>query len=303
MISASSKRSGVICGISAYLIWGIAPIYFHALSHVPAGTILCHRIVWSVMLLTILCSAMGQWSDVWSHVRDRRTLIALICSTVLMAVNWLTFIWMITHGQVLQVSLGYFITPLLSALLGLTLMREKFRPVQWVSLGIAVLGVITYAIGRSEFPRLALLLAISFSFYAFFRKRSGTGPVAGLTVETWLLLPAALPYLLMHPMGATPEHPNTTYLLLSAGFVTTIPLLLFAAAAKRLPLTTLGFLQYVGPTCQFLLATTVYHEAFRASQAFSFVLIWIALALYSAEAWRMYRRGVESVEAVAGDLA
>lgn len=276
-------------GVVAYLIWGCFPVYFKAFGSVPALQVVSHRIVWSVVFLTLLSFRPGRWNDIRSAMADRRSLLILLTTALLIATNWLVFIIAVGHGQVLQSSLGYFITPFVSVLLGLIFLKEQLRRQQLVALLLAAVGVVTLALRYGSIPWTALILAITFGSYGLLRKIVKTDALAGLTVETLVLAPLALTYLLYaawHGEGAFLSGRFTTDLLLmSAGVATAVPLLLFAAAARRLRLATIGFLQYITPTMHFLLAVVVYNEPFSAAHLASFLCIWAGLICYSWDAW------------------
>jgi chloramphenicol-sensitive protein RarD len=290
--AAHPARAGLVYALGAYLAWGVIPSYFKLLAHVPPLVVLAHRVVWSVVFLSLLLALQHKWGEVRAALRNRATVVLLCCSTVMIAANWFVFIWAVSNGRVLQASLGYFINPLVNVLLGVIVLRERLRPGQVASLLLASFGVVVLTATTGGVPWVALSLAFSFGFYALLRKTAAVSPLAGLSIETAILFPAALVVAVgwmptgtgasSHAMRASLSH-GTYALLASAGVVTAVPLLLFAAGARRLRLSTLGFLQYVAPTCQFLLAVLAYHEPFRREQFVSFAFIWIALAAYSAE--------------------
>jgi len=274
-------RAGLGYGLAAYAMWGVFPIYFHALAHVSPWVIVCHRIVWSVLLLSTLVSLRGEWSQLWSVLRDRRSLLLLTASGVLIAVNWLVFIYAVTNGHVLESSLGYFINPLFSVALGMIFLRERLRRWQWVAVLIAVLAVGNLTLRSERPPWIALALAGSFGCYGLLRKRMDINSLHGLLVETLVLLPLALAGLVFLP--ADKHTPGTFGLLAFTGLLTAGPLLLFGAAVRRLKLSTIGFLQYVGPTLQFLVAILVFREPLDNAKVVSFGLCWAGIAVYVAD--------------------
>jgi chloramphenicol-sensitive protein RarD len=289
-------RAGFAYALGAYVAWGVIPGYFKLLAHVPPLVVLAHRIVWSVLFLAILLTLGRKWDDVRRAVRSRRTLLALACSTAMIAVNWFVFIWAVSNGRILQASLGYFINPLVNVLLGVIILRERLRLGQVAGLLLAAAGVVVMTVSTGGVPWVALSLAFSFAFYGLLRKTTPVGPLAGLSIETAILFPAAL----FIVSGVVPASwlsnaplcslSHTTYALLTAaGVITAVPLLLFAAGARRLRLSTLGFLQYLAPTCQFLLAVLAYHEPFSSRQLLSFALIWAAIAAYMLESFLNFR--------------
>ena len=282
--------TGLLYGLCAYLIWGFFPVYFKAFGTIPSLQIVSHRILWSLIFLMLLSFRPGRWGDIRRAVSDRRSLLTLLASSILIATNWLVFIIVVGHGQVLQSSLGYFITPFVSALLGMIFLKEQLRPLQLTSLFMAAAGVITLTIGYGSIPWSALILALTFGSYGLLRKVVRTDALAGLTVETCILAPIAGAYLLVAGVGGEgaflSRGVGTDLLFMSAGVVTAVPLLLFAAAARRLKLATIGFLQYITPTLHFLLAVAVYGEPFSTTHLASFLCIWAGLACYSWDAWR-----------------
>ncbi|HOB73299.1 MAG TPA: EamA family transporter RarD [Phycisphaerae bacterium] len=285
-----TAKIGVLCGVAAYLSWGLFPIYFKAVKQVDAGEILCHRIVWSAVFLAVLMALRGRWGDVVAALRDRRVVLTLLGSTILIAINWFTYILATIHAHVLQASLGYFINPLVSILLGYVFLGERLRPWQKASVTLAVAGVLFLTVNYGQVPSIALILAGSFGFYGLLRKTVRVEAMAGLTVETALLAPLAAGWLVYLAAGGRLSfgHAPTTVnvLLLLAGVVTSVPLLWFTTAARRLRLSTLGFLQYLAPTGQFLLGVLAYSEPFTRADAVAFGLIWAGLAIYSVDTLR-----------------
>jgi chloramphenicol-sensitive protein RarD len=286
---AARARAGLVYALGAYLAWGVVPSYFKLLAHVPPLVVLAHRVVWSVVFLSFLLILQRKWGEVRAAMRDRRTLALLGGSTVMIAANWYVFIWAVGNGRVLQASLGYFINPLVNVLLGVAVLRERLRPGQVAGLLLAAAGVGVLTVATGGVPWVALSLAFSFGMYALLRKTAHVAPLAGLSVETALLLPLAIlvvtgvvPRAIL-PNGPPRVSPGTFALLAAAGVVTAVPLLIFAAGAKRLRLSTLGFLQYLSPTCQFMLAVFAYHEPFRRQQLVSFALIWAGLLAFTLE--------------------
>jgi chloramphenicol-sensitive protein RarD len=289
-----NTRIGVGYGLGAYLWWGLVPLYFKAVAHVPALEVLAHRVVWSVLLLVFLMQRRGKLSTAWALRRDHRVLLTLFGTTALIAVNWFTFIWAIANQRTLEAGLGYFINPLVNVMLGFVFLGERLRPWQAVSVALAAIGVgyRTYEIGT--LPGVALILAFSFGLYGLFRKTARVEALVGLTVETTLLLPLALVYLVF--LGAAERMYfvayswPTTILLAMGGVITSVPLLWFTNAARRLRLATLGFLQYIAPSMQCLIAVVVFGEPFARTQWVTFGLIWTALAIYSIDAYRAMAR-------------
>lgn len=287
--SAKTLRTGVLLGIAAYTFWGFFPAFFKLVDHLSPLVILCHRIVWSFAFLVLLVVATGRHSEVFSTLRQRKVVLTLCASTLLIAGNWLTFLYAVNAGHVLQSSLGYFITPLFTILLGFLFLGERLHRWQNISLLLALSGVIWLTVAQGELPWISLILAFSFGTYGLLRKKVDVDSLIGLTVETLLLTPMALIFLFYagsqgnNFFGELSADPM--FLMLS-GVVTAIPLLLFAAAARRLRLATVGFLQYITPTLHFLLAVIAFREPFSTVHAISFALIWAALLIYTIASLR-----------------
>lgn len=294
MNSGDEGRVGLLWGLSAYLLWGFVVLYFRAVGHVDALEVLAHRVVWSVVLLAALLALRGRLRENLAVAFRPRALAALAVTTILIAINWFTFIWAVGHDQTLQASLGYYINPLVNVLLGFLFLRERHSPLRWISLGLAASAVGLLVLQQGELPVVALVLAFSFGFYGLLRKTMPVDALVGLTVETALLLPLALGWLgvLASRSQLVFLHQGvpTDLLLISAGLVTAVPLLCFANAARRLDYATVGLLQYIAPSIQFVIAVKVFSEPLRPAQLVAFVLIWIALALYSYEAWHRRSR-------------
>jgi len=259
-------------------MWGVFPIYFHALAHVSPWIIVCHRVLWSSLLLGLVVTWRREWSPMFQVFRVARNLWLLAVSGLLIAANWLIFIYAVTSGHVLEASLGYFINPLFSVALGLFFLREQLRRWQWVAVFIALAAVLNLALRGDRPPWIALALAISFGFYGLLRKRVDANPLHGLLIETFFLLPLAFVGIAWLP--AAHPSPMTFLLLALTGVITAAPLLLFGAAVRQLKLSTLGFLQYVGPTLQFLVAIFVFREPLDQAKLVSFGLCWLGIAVY-----------------------
>jgi len=288
---ASGRARGFAYALGAYTIWGLIPVYFKAVSSAPALELLAHRVVWAFAMLMVVSARQGL-GELREALFSRRALARLAGSTILIAANWLIYIWAVFHGRIVEASLGYFMTPLVNVLLGVMVLKERLeRPVA-LALVLAGSGVLWLAVLSGRPPWVSLGLAASFGSYGVVRKLLRVGAVAGLTVETALLCPLALGYLLVaRQRGALAflaGSPGRDALLVLAGPLTAIPLLLFAGALRRLPLTSLGFLQYFSPTLQFLLAVLVYDEPFTFVHGVAFGLIWAALAVF---AFHTLRRG------------
>jgi chloramphenicol-sensitive protein RarD len=283
----------VAYGLAAYLCWGFFPLYFKQLAHVPPLEILAHRSAWALATLAVLLAGSGGWGLVRAALHDRRQLLILSVTTVLIATNWLVFLYAVATDQVLQSSLGYFINPLVSVLLGYLFMRERLGRLAMASIVMATVGVLVMAVHHGRLPWIALILAVTFGLYGLLRKMAAVEALTGLAVETLLLFPVAagyLCYLGVMGRGAFPSLSLHDDLFLPlAGVITAIPLLWFAAAARRLRLATIGFMQYLTPTLHFLLAVLLFGEPFSRSELVSFTCIWTGLGLYSWHAARSWR--------------
>lgn len=292
-------NKGILYGIATYILWGFFPIYWKFLHQVPALQVIGHRISWSFILLVAILLVTRQWQDFRSTALKPKVLGIYAIAGVLLTINWLVYVWGVNAGFIVETSLGYFINPLLSVLLGVIFLRERLRPTQWVPVGIAAIGVIylTYVYGR--LPWIALALAFSFGFYGFVKKLAPLGSLYGLTLETGIVFPAALIYLLIVEFNGTGAfvHDSAliTALLIGAGAVTTIPLLLFASAAKQIPLTVVGLLQYIAPTLQFLIGVFLYKEPFDQSHLIGFGIVWVALIIFVVENYLAHRVAVEPI--------
>ncbi len=282
-----SSLEGLIYGIAAYTWWGFAAIYFKLLSSVSPLEILAHRIVWAFVILVALVTIRRLWPAMRAIVDNPRTLLLLSFSTVLIAVNWYVYIWAVTNSRMVEAGLGYFMNPLVSVLLGALFLKERLRAPEWISVGLAGGAVLWLTLSAGVFPWISLVLAFSFALYGLLRKLAAPGAVEGLTIETALLLPIALGYLLLEWRRGLLHFGNDTLaldlLLMAGGAVTAIPLLWFAAAVKRLRLVTIGLLQYIAPTIQVILAVLVYGEPFAFERKVAFTLIWVAILLYSGD--------------------
>ncbi|MFZ4858283.1 MAG: EamA family transporter RarD [Desulfuromonadaceae bacterium] len=283
----ASARSGVLYALIAYTTWGATPLYFKSLAGVKPLEVLAHRIVWSVALLLILTVTMRSFGRIRQVFRQPRLVATLALTTLLITSNWPVYIYAVQQGEVLQTSLGYFINPLISVLLGCLCLGEKLRPLQWLSILLATAGVAVMSHAIGHLPWISLFLAVSFALYGYLRKCAPVAPLEGLAVETVLVFVPALCYLLYRSWsgegGFLVGSMKLNLLLPFAGPVTTLPLLLFAAATQRLRLVTVGLMQYISPTLQFLLAVVVFHEPFDRSRLISFMLIWSGLALFAGE--------------------
>lgn len=285
---------GIVYAALAYVAWGLFPLYFRHLAAVDAFEIVLHRVAWSLVFLSLLLLVLRRWAWLAPLRRQPVVLGAFTVSALLLAANWLTYVWAITHGHILDASLGYYINPLVNVLLGTLVLRERPRPGQWAAVALAAFGVLWLAALGPNFPWIGLVIAFSFGLYGLMRKTAALGALEGLTLETLLLSPlalAALGWLTWQGSGGFAHHDEATLAwLVGVGPLTSVPLLLFAAGARRISLTTLGVLQYVSPTLQLLIGIWVFGEPLSGERLTGFVLIWIALALFSLEGWRHTRR-------------
>ncbi len=283
----SEARQGFLSGLAAYSLWGVFPLYFPLLD--PAGSIevLAHRIAWSLLICLALLALRRGWDRLRAVVTDRRRMSYLGVAAVVISVNWGVFIWASTHDHVVDTALGYFINPLVLIGLGVVLLGERLRPAQWVGLAVAAAAVVELTVDYGRPPWVALVLAASFGTYGLMKNRASVGAVEGLTVETLLLMPLALGYVIWLESSGDGsfaiDAPGHALLLAGTGLVTALPLLLFGAAATRVPLSTLGLLQYVAPVIQFALGVLVFHEAMSTGRWVGFLLVWIALVIISLE--------------------
>ncbi len=287
-------KKGIFLAIAAYVIWGFVPLYFKLLVNVPSGHILMHRIIWSFVFLTLIVAVRKELRKLFAGITPRIFLIYSLAA-VIIGINWFTYVWGVNHGFILETSLGYFINPLVSVILGIAFLREIPRPAQWIPIGIAAIGVVYLTISHGSLPWISLTLAASFGSYGLMKKIAPLPPLQGLTIETGILLMPALIYIIWMPIqtvapGSTPLTATTTLLLVGTCLVTAIPLLLFSAAAPKIPLATIGLLQYIAPTLQFFIGVFVYSEPFNMSKLIGFAIIWLALILFTAEGLIFRRR-------------
>jgi len=280
-------NKGVLHAFGAYFIWGLVPIYWKLLKHIPATQLIGHRIVWSFVLLALILLIGRKWTELRTPISDRKTVCIYSVAAVLCGFNWFIYVWSVTAGYIVECSLGYFINPLFSVLLGVVFLRERLRPFQWVSIGLAAAGVAYLTIVYGRLPWIALSLAFTFGLYGLVKKKAPLNSLNGLALETGILfIPglAFLAYVDRTDQGAFLHTGlSSDLLMIGAGFITTIPLLFFSSAAQRIPLTTIGVLHYITPTLQLLLGVLVYKEAFSATQALGFGIVWIGLIVFCVE--------------------
>jgi chloramphenicol-sensitive protein RarD len=287
-------NQGILYAIGAYVTWGVFPAYWKLLHQVPALQLISHRIIWSFLFLLGFILITRQWQSFRSAISSRRILLIYFAAAILIGVNWLTYVWAVNAGFIVETSLGYFINPLLNVLLGVIFFRERLRAFQWIPVVMAAIGVIYLTVSYGRLPWIALTLAFSFGFYGLVKKMAPLGSLFGLSLETGILFLPAIGWLLYSEslgQGAF-LHAGTgsDLLLIGAGVVTTVPLLMFASAAQRIPLSMLGIIQYIAPTLQFLLGVLAYKEPFTHTQLIGFGIVWVALLLFWGEGFFTARR-------------
>ncbi|WP_392553515.1 EamA family transporter RarD [Orbus wheelerorum] len=290
-----SQSKALMLGILAYLIWGLSPIYFKSIASLPASEIIFHRIIWSAFFcaIFILFYKQPQW---WKPLfNNPKYLIVLFCTGLMLSANWLLYVWAINNHYMLEASLGYYINPLFSVLLGTIVLKEQMRKMQWFAVGLALIGVLIQIVLIGELPWISLLLALSFASYGIIRKVVPINVLPGMVVETWILVPVALLWLWCNPASMTLTDvfwsSHLIWLCILAGPLTLVPLILFNLAAKHLPYSTIGFLQYTSPTLVFLLAIFYFHESFSLEKLVTFGFIWLALCVFSLDTYLMRRGG------------
>lgn len=291
-------KKGIWYGLGAYILWGFFPIYWKFLHGINAFQLISHRIIWSFVLLMIVILATRQFADFRATARSKNLWVYLVAA-LLIGVNWTLYVWAVNENYIVETSLGYFINPLISVLLGVLFLRERLRISQWIPVILAALGVtyLTFVYGR--LPYIALALAFSFGVYGLVKKLSPLGSLYGLTVETGILFLPAVGYLLFAEANGSGAFLHTgvisDLLMVGAGLVTTIPLLLFASAARSVPLWVVGLLQYIAPTLQFLIGVFIYKEPFSHNQLIGFGIVWIALVIFLVENYMASRTSAEPI--------
>lgn len=301
--AASDGNAGIWYTVFAYLAWGLLPVYWKALEALPALEILAHRVLWSFLLTAVLLFVGGsRWREVRQVLRSGRTLLTYLLISLLISANWLIYIWAVNAGFIVETSLGYFINPLVSVLLGVLVLREPMRGGQWIAIAVAAAGVSYLTIRYGSLPWIGLSLAGSFAIYGLLKKTTTVSALTGFAFETAWVFPLAAGYLLyLNSTGAGAlghTSLNTTLLLIGTGFATALPLIFFAAGAKRIPLSIVGLLQYIAPTLGFLLGIFVYNEPFNQDRLIGFSLIWLALVIYTVEGIYTRRKRLRSSGAV-----
>jgi chloramphenicol-sensitive protein RarD len=297
------SRRGFFLGVAAYSIWGLFPLYWPLLEPAGAVEILAHRIVWSLVTMGVLVLVAGRTATFRRVVADRRVALLLALAAVLITVNWATYIWGVNNGHVVETALGYFINPLVTVLLGVLVLGERLRPWQWTAMGIAGLAVVALTIDYGRLPWVALILAFSFGSYGLCKKQAGAPAVESITFETMVIGPLALAYVVWlsaHGHSNFTSHgPGHTTLFVTTGIVTAVPLICFGGAAIRVPMVTLGLLQYLTPILQFLLGIVYFHEDMPAGRWVGFGLVWVALVIFTVDSLRHRRRTLRVASEVA----
>lgn len=289
--NTQEQNRGVLFALSAYGMWGLFPIYFKSVAAVSPFEVLSHRIIWSLVFMGLFILASGRWQELIRHLLNKRLLASLTATAILISINWVVFIWAVGEGRILETSMGYFINPLVSLLLGMTFLGERLRKAQWIAVSMAIAGVAYQLILLGSLPWVALVLACSFGTYGLLRKRILVDPFSGLLIETLLLSPFALIYLFWlkqhDQLVFLTESTQLSWLLIAAGVITSLPLICFAAGAQRLTLTLNGLLMYITPSITFMLAVVIYNEPLDSNRLITFALIWSGLILFTAEGiWR-----------------
>ena len=280
-------QKGILYAASAFFCWGLFPLYFRLLKQIPSLELLLHRMLWSLLFLLLILAWRKQWSWLGAVLKQPKVLAGFVLSAMLLSTNWFLYIWAVNNDHVVYSSLGYFINPLVNVMLGFLILKERLRAGQWLAILVAGAGVLWLTWQAGQLPWIALVLACSFGGYGLLRKTASLGPLEGLSLETMLLSPLALAYFVWLASHGTNAFLHVSWidqvLLMLAGPITAIPLLLFAAGARRIPLSLLGMLQYIGPTLQLATGILIFHEPFGAARMAGFVVIWTALAIYSLE--------------------
>jgi len=286
-------NKGIWYAIGAYAWWGFFPIYWKLLKHVPALQLIGHRIVWSFAALIIVILIIRQWKEFRESVFSYKVLRLYLLAAILIAVNWFIYVWAVNAGHIVETSLGYYINPLLSVLMGVIFFRERLSLWQWIPIGMAGMGVLYLTISLGTLPWIALILAFSFASYGLVKKVAPLSSLHGLTLETFILLVPATAFILYSEKTGTGAFLHygwvSDLMIVGAGVITTIPLLLFASAAKRIPLSFVGILQYIAPTIQFLIGVLLYKEQFSTEQFIGYSLVWIALIIFGFNSFTSYR--------------
>ena len=285
----NTMKSGIWNAVGAYFLWGIFPIYWKLLAHVPAVQIIGYRVLFSFFTLLVIISLRREWGSLLRSAKDRRILLTYVLTGVLLNLNWMIYVWGVTTGHIVETSLGYFINPLLSVLFGVIFLRERLRPLQWIPLGMVLAGILSLTFAYGTLPWIGLSLAVTFALYGLIKKIAPLGALHGLTLETGVMFsPCVVFLLLLHIEGSGALGTSgwiSDLLLVGAGTVTVLPLLMFARAARSIPLWLVGLLQYIAPTLQFLIGVLIYAEPFGNERLAGFAIIWVALLIFWLESF------------------
>lgn len=297
-------NSGIVTALGAFGIWGFLPLYWKALDQVGSMEIMTHRIVWSMLFVALLLFIRRNWQSLRKAMQSPSVLLNALTCALLLGANWLTYIWGVNSGYIIETSLGYYINPLMNVLLAVIVLQERLRPLQWLAIALAAAGVLYMTLHYGQLPWIALTLATTFAIYSLLHKQTSLSSMDGLALETGMLFIPALIFLAWcHSKGMGSFSNGTTeadLLLIGSGIITAVPLLLFGYAAQRISLTTLGILQYLGPTIQLIIGIWVFDEVFDQNRAIAFIMIWIALGIYTLEGLHHHRRRKRQ-QASAGD--
>lgn len=291
---SANQKQGLIYAVLAYTIWGLFPLYWRPVMDINVWQIVAHRVVWSAVFLAILLVWRGEWWQVIKAFQTKKTLVVFAISSVLLSSNWLIYIWAVTHGHIVDASLGYFINPLVNVFLGWVFFKERLSTVQYLALILATIGVLWLTYLSGSFPWVAISLALTFGIYGLMRKIAPLGALSGLALETFLLVPFALGFLLFAASDGTLEFTNLSTLailvLVGSGIATSVPLLMFAAGARRVSLATMGMIQYISPTLLFLSGLYIFHEAFNPTRFVGFLWVWAGVLLYLVSSVLRYKQ-------------
>jgi chloramphenicol-sensitive protein RarD len=300
----SESRRGFLLGVAAYAIWGLFPLYWPLLEPAGAVEILAHRMLWSLVTMGVLVVALGRTASFRRVIAERRVAVLLAVAACLISVNWAVYIWGVNNGHVVETALGYFINPLVTVLMGVFILGERLRPWQWAAMGVAGLAVVVLTVDYGRLPWVALVLALTFGSYGLCKKQAGAPAIESITFETMLVGPLALGYVVWLSTNGESNFashgPGHALLVMTTGIVTAVPLICFGGAAIRVPMVTLGLLQYLTPTLQFILGVVHFHEDMPTGRWIGFALVWVALAMFTVDSLRHRRREVRvKVEAAA----
>ncbi|MDK1472976.1 EamA family transporter RarD [Streptomyces sp. 549] len=306
MSSRSEARTGLLFGFAAFGMWGLLPLYWHLLSTTAASEVLSHRMVWSLPTAVLMLVVVRRWSWIRTLLHQPRKLVLVALSAALISVNWWLFIWAVSVGRVLEASLGYFINPLITIAIGVVVLRERLRPAQWTAVGVGALAVVVMSIAYGQMPWVALVLSVSFAAYGLVKKQTGLDGLEGFSADSALQFLPALGFLVfLSARGEstfTTEGPTHALLLAGAGLATALPLIFFGAATVRVPLSTIGLMQYIAPSTMFVLGVAVFHEEMPPERWAGFLLVWLALALLTFDALRNAHRGRARLRATAAQV-